>query len=306
MNNENYYQVLGVNENASNEEIRKAYRKLAKENHPDAGGNEETFKKISIAYDTLGDEGKRKQYDTQRNNPFSNMGDMGDFFSQMFGGNRQKQKKVPTTTIAVNIGVLESYRGDKKNITYQRKKQCEPCNGTGGDKKICPSCNGKGSFTRQVGSGFFVQVVQMECQQCSGSGQLTINPCFLCHGSGNQSEMKTVEIKLPHGIDNGHHVRLQSMGDFIEGTYGDLIVRINLVPQDNFDRVGSHLIYNAYMDLEELKSGIINVSHPDGSINLKLPKKIDTSVPLRVKSKGFRVDSIGDLIVNQYVRFSRD
>jgi molecular chaperone DnaJ len=306
MNTENLYETLGVNENATQDEIKKSYRRLVKEKHPDAGGNEEEFKKISVAYDTLGDEGKRKQYDSQKNNPFSNMGGMGDFFSQMYNNNRTTQQRVPTTTISINVGVLESYKGDKKNIVYQRKKKCEPCGGSGGDKKTCSNCNGQGSFTRQVGSGFFVQIVQMECQQCRGTGQMIIDPCFICNGVGTQPEMKNVEVKLPHGIDNGHHVRLQGMGDFHSTTYGDLIVRINLVPQENFERVGSHLVYNAFVDLEELKSGTISVPHPDGKLNLKLPKKVDTSIPLRVKSKGFRIDSIGDLIVNQYVRFTRD
>ena len=306
MNTENLYETLGVNENATQDEIKKSYRRLVKEKHPDAGGNEEEFKKISVAYDTLGDEGKRKQYDDQKNNPFSNMGGMGDFFSQMYNNNRTTQQRVPTTTISINVGVLESYKGDKKNIVYQRKKKCEPCGGSGGDKKTCSNCNGQGSFTRQVGSGFFVQIVQMECQQCRGTGQMIIDPCFICNGVGTQPEMKNVEVKLPHGIDNGHHVRLQGMGDFHSTTYGDLIVRINLVPQENFERVGSHLVYNAFVDLEELKSGVISVPHPDGKLNLKLPKKVDTSIPLRVKSKGFRIDSIGDLIVNQYVRFTRD
>lgn len=309
MNNENYYQILGVNENASHDEIKKTYRKLAKENHPDVGGSEEKFKKISLAYDTIGYEEKRKQYDAQIKNPFLNGQenvDMSDFLSQMFGGNRQNQNKVSTTTISIDIGVLESYRGDVKNITYQRNKKCEPCNGNGGDKKICSSCNGKGTFTRQVGSGFFIQVVQMECQQCQGNGKIIIKPCFLCNGSGKQKEIKTVEVKLPHGVDNGHHIRIKSMGDFINGVYGDLIIRINLKPEGNFNRFDSHLVYNAYIDLEQLKNGSITVSHPDGNLILKLPKNIDTSIPLRVKLKGFKIDSIGDLIVNQYVKYVRD
>jgi len=306
MNTENLYETLGVNENSTQDEIKKSYRKLVKEKHPDVGGSEDDFKKISVAYETLGDENKRKEYDAQKNNPFSNMGGMGDFFSQMYNSNRKPQQRVPTTTISINVGVLESYRSDKKNILYQRKKKCEPCNGSGGDKKTCPICNGQGSFTKQVGSGFFVQIVQMECQQCRGTGQIIIDPCFVCNGVGTQPEMKNIEVKLPHGIDNGHHVRLQGMGDFHTTTYGDLIVRINLVSQENFERVGSHLVYNAFVDLEELKNGVISVPHPDGKLNLKLPKKVDTSIPLRVKSKGFRIDSIGDLIVNQYVRFVRD
>jgi molecular chaperone DnaJ len=305
MNAENYYESLGVPETATQDEIKKAYRKLAKENHPDAGGNEETFKKISVAYDTLGDEQKRQQYDQQRNNPFGNFGDM---FSSMFGQQRpqHQQRQNHTTTISVNIGVLDSYRSEKKALTYKRQIPCDPCNGTGGDKKICPTCNGSGTVIRQVGSGMFVQVVQMGCDSCRGTGKFTINPCFLCQGVGTKGEVKTVEIQLPHGIDNGQFVRLQSMGDYRNGVYGDLIVRLNVEPQDGFDKVENHLVYNAFLNMEDLKNGNLLVPHPDGDLNLKLPKMVDTSRPLRVKSKGFKLDTVGDLMVNQYVRFERD
>lgn len=305
MNADNYYESLGVPETATQDEIKKAYRKLAKENHPDAGGNEETFKKISVAYDTLGDEQKRQQYDQQRNNPFGNFGDM---FSSMFGQQRpqHQQRQNHTTTISVNIGVLDSYKSEKKALTYKRQIPCDPCNGTGGDKKICPTCNGSGTVIRQVGSGMFVQVVQMGCDSCRGTGKFIINPCFLCQGVGTKGEVKTVEIQLPHGIDNGQFVRLQSMGDYRNGVYGDLIVRLNVEPQDGFDKVENHLVYNAFLNMEDLKNGNLLVPHPDGDLNLKLPKMVDTSRPLRVKSKGFKLDTVGDLMVNQYVKFERD
>jgi len=96
------------------------------------------------------------------------------------------------------------------------------------------------------------------------------------------------------------------MGDFKNGSYGDLVVRIDLKPQDNFDKIGNNLIYNAFMTVDDLTSGSITVPHPDGDLNVKLPKNIDTSIPLRVKSKGFKLESVGDLIVNQYVKFQRN
>ena len=305
MNADNYYESLGVPDTATQDEIKKAYRKLAKENHPDAGGDEDKFKKISVAYDTLGDEQKRQQYDQQRNNPFGNFGDM---FSSMFGQQRpqHQQRQNHTTTISVNIGVLDSYKSEKKGLTYKRQIPCEPCNGSGGDKKICPTCGGSGAVIRQVGTGMFVQVVQMACDSCHGTGKFIVNPCFLCHGVGTKGEVKTLEIQLPHGIDNGQFVRLQGMGDFRNGVYGDLIVRLNVEPQNGFDKVDNHLVYNAFLNLEDLKNGNLLVPHPDGDLNLKLPKTVDTSRPLRVKSKGFKLDTVGDLMVNQFVRFERD
>ena len=304
MNNDNYYEVLGVSETATQEEIKSAYRRLAKENHPDTGGNEDKFKKISVAYDVLGDDKKRKEYDHQKNNPFGSFDGMGDMFSQMFNMNR-KQQKVHTTTISINLGVLDSFKAEKKTISYQRKNKCEPCNGMGGDKNICNQCSGNGVVTRQVGNGMFVQIVQMQCNMCSGTGYIMIKPCYLCGGSSTKQEVKTVEVKFPHGIDNGHHVRLQGMGDFTNGVFGDLIIRVNLIAQNNFDRVGNHLIYNSYMNIEDFMKENVKVPHPDGEISLKLPKNIDTSKPLRVKTKGFRLDTNGDLIVNQFLKFEK-
>lgn len=308
MNNENFYTTLGVPETATQDDIKKAYRKLAKENHPDAGGNEDTFKKISVAYDTIGDEQKRRQYDMQRKNPFGGFGDMNDMFSQMFGGRRpnNQQRPVHTSNITVSVGVLDSYKAKKHTLSYRRQAMCEPCNGTGGDKTTCNGCGGSGVIVRQVGSGAFVQLMQMVCDTCGGTGSKIINPCFLCGGVGSKPEMKSLDISLPHGIDNGQFLRLQGMGDFRNGTYGDLVVRIDLKPQDNFDKIGNHLVYNSFLTLDDLKSGNMTVPHPDGELSIKMPKKVDTSIPLRVKSKGFRTDTVGDLMINQYVKFERD
>jgi DnaJ-class molecular chaperone len=135
---------------------------------------------------------------------------------------------------------------------------------------------------------------------------MIVNACFLCQGVGTKGEVKTLEIQLPHGIDNGQFVRLQGMGDYRNGVFGDLIVRLNVEPQDGFDKVENHLIYNAFLNMDDLKNGSLLVPHPDGELTLKLPKVVDTSRPLRVKSKGFKLDTVGDLMVNQYVKFERD
>jgi len=299
---ENFYQVLGVSENATQDEIKKAYRKMAKENHPDTGGDENKFKKISEAYETLCDEGKKQDYDYRRNNPFD--GGFDSFFNNMFNMNNRRPR-AHTTTITINIGVVESYRGGKKTINYQRNTMCEPCNGTGGDKVTCSTCKGKGSFVRQVNNGMFVQMVQVECPSCKGQGKIITNPCYQCQGSGQKKEVKNVDISLPHGIDNGQFLRLQGMGDFINGSFGDLVVKVNLVPENNFDRVNQHLIYNYFMNMEELKEGNLKIPHPDGDLSIKLPINVDTSKPLRVRGKGFKNERVGDLIVNQFLKFTR-
>lgn len=307
MNIDNYYEILGVEENATQEDIKKKYRKLAKENHPDAGGNEELFKKISTAYDVLGDDQKRRKYDEEKRNPFGNQHNFNDIFGSMFG-NRQNtaQRPVHTSNITVTIGTLNSYKGGKHNLSYRRQSACDPCKGTGGDKTVCNFCGGSGNTVKQFGNGSFFQLMQVPCETCQGKGYFMVNPCFLCNGNGTKTEMKNLDISLPHGVDNGQFLRLNGMGDFRNGTYGDLIVRIDLKPQDGFNKLGNHLVYDAFMSLEDLNSGNITIPHPDGELNVKLPKNIDTSIPLRVKSKGFKLESVGDLIINQYVKYQRD
>jgi len=310
MNTDNYYEILGVAEDATQDDIKKAYRKLAKENHPDKGGNEEVFKKISVAYDVIGDENKRQQYDIQRKNPFASMGGgfHDEMFQQMFNqafGGRQRQK-VHDLVIDTELTVIESYLGSNKKITYQRKIKCEPCNGDGGERRVCPTCNGAGFVVRQAGSGMFVQIVQVACDSCRGNGKIITNPCYSCRGVGTKDEMKTVEVKLPHGIDDGQFVRLQGVGDYRNGGYGNLVVRIKLIPENNFEKVGHNLVYNIYFDLDGLKKERFVIPHPDGDISIKFPPLFDTSKPLRLKSKGFKNEVIGDLLINQHVRFERN
>jgi molecular chaperone DnaJ len=310
MNDETYYSVLGVSEEATQDEIKKAYRKLAKENHPDKGGDEDTFKKISTAYDTIGDENKRKQYDLERKNPFAKMGgkhgqSFQDLYNSMYGNQRQ-ETRVHTTNLTIDLGVLESYLSPKKTITYKRKTSCDTCSGTGGDKKTCITCEGSGQIVRQMGNGMFIQMVVTTCPTCSGHGNINTNPCFVCHGSGTKDEMKNIEIKIPHGIDDGQFFKLQGFGDYRNGVFGDLLVRIKMQKQDNFEKFGNHLVYSVFFDLDDLKKDSFEIPHPDGNLTVKFPNQIDTSKPLRVKGKGFKMETIGDMMVNQYVKYYRD
>jgi molecular chaperone DnaJ len=310
MSQDNYYDILGVSETASQDEIKKAYRKLAKDNHPDKGGNEDQFKKISVAYDILGDPNKRQQYDHQRTNPFAGGGGMSmeDMINQMFGGRgfNQARPQSHTTNLNVDVGVIESFLGKRKTINYQRKKECNTCNGSGGEKKICHVCSGSGKIVRQMGSGHFVQMIQTPCDTCRGTGQILIRACYTCNGSGDSVEMKTIDIQLPHGIDDGQFIRMKAMGDFKNGVLGDLVIRVQIKPENNFEKVGTHLVYNAYLTLEDLKEGTCKVPHPHGELSLKLPNEVDTSKALRVKGKGFTQNEVGDLIVNQFVKYKRN
>jgi len=311
MNTDTHYTTLGVEETATQDEIKKAYRKLAKENHPDKGGDEELFKKISVAYDTIGDEDKRRQYDIERKNPFAGMGgggfggSMSDLFNSVFGQQRQEQR-VHTTNINLELTVVESYLAEKKEITYSRKTKCNPCDGTGGDKVTCTVCNGSGQILRQFGNGIFNQVVSMQCEGCRGKGSILTNPCHSCGGEGSKGEIHRVEVNIPHGIDDGQFFRLKGQGDFKNGTYGDLVVRIFLKNESNFEKFGNNLVYNKFFSLDDLKTDNFLIPHPEGDLKISFPKNIDTSKPLRIKGKGFKNDGGGDLLINQFLKYSRN
>lgn len=306
MKSETYYDVLGVEETATQDDIKKAYRKLAKENHPDKGGDEEVFKKISVAYDVIGNEESRKSYDNDRRNPFSRYnGGYAQHFRDMYN-ETFNQRRVHTTTIVASIGAVESYLGGKKTIQYQRKTSCDGCSGSGGDKTTCTRCGGNGVIIKQFGNGMFTQVIQTQCDSCFGRGEIITNPCNTCNGSGTKNEIKTVDVKLPHGVDDGQFLRLQGQGDFRDGAFGDLIVRVRVEPENGFEKFGNTLIYNAYFTIDQILSDNFTIPHPDGQLTLKLPKNIDTSKPLRVKGKGFKIGENGDMLVNQFLKFERN
>lgn len=308
MSNTNYYETLGVNENATQDEIKKAYRKKAVEHHPDKGGSEEVFKKISEAYDVLGDESKRANYDQIKNNPFQNMGGgpgnpFEDFFGQQFY--RQRKKTVPDKVIEINITVLESYNSSEKELTFNRKISCNTCNGSGGDKINCNSCKGHGFTEMRIGTGLFFQVVRQPCNACRGVGFTYKTKCHTCNGDTTIGTMETIKVKLPHGIDEGQFFRVANKGDYHQGHYGNLIVRIKMNPINNFEKSGNDLIYNAYFNLHDLSKDSILIPHPEGDLSIKLPNEFDSSRPLRIKSKGFRAEGIGDLFIKLFVKFKR-
>ena len=309
MSTESYYDILGVSDAATQDEIKKAYRKKAVEHHPDKGGDEQLFKKISEAYDTIGDEGKRRQYDAQKNNPFGGGGGFNpfeDFFSQ-FGGRQQRQQRpqAPDKVINMDVTVIESYLGVEKTINYSRKHACNTCNGSGGDRATCSRCQGQGFITVRMGNGMFIQMVQQACDVCHGQGSMLTRRCGSCNGQGTRSEMESVSFKLPYGTDNGQFYRMNDLGDYHNGVYGNLVIKVNLMNTDNFEKMGNDLVYNSFLNLEDLKKNSVGVPHPDGEIRVNFPLEFDSSKPLRVKSKGFKNGGQGDLYVKLFVKFKR-
>lgn len=307
MSVESFYDILGVTDTATQDEIKKAYRKLAIEHHPDKGGDENKFKKISEAYDTLGDEIKRSQYDNQRQNPFNNMGGGGfNPFEDLFKGafHTQRRRTVPDKVIEVQISALESFIAGDKVISYSRQHMCNDCVGQGGDRDTCNVCNGDGFIVQKIGGSMFSQVVRQTCNKCKGNGFSYKKTCGTCHGQTTRSETESIKIKLPHGIDDGQFLRLQGKGDYKDGMYGNLVIRVKVMSENNFEKLGDDLIYNAYFDLDGLRSDNLEIPHPQGNISIKLPTQFDTSKPLRVKSKGY--NNVGDMFVKLFVRFNRN
>lgn len=307
MNQNNFYSVLGVGENATQEEIKKAYRKLAVEHHPDKGGSEEKFKQISEAYDTLGDENKRRSYDNQQRNPFSNMGGGFNPFDAFFNGagnfHGQRKRVVPDRIVEVEVGAIESYLGGDKIITFNKMHTCSSCNGEGGEKMTCEGCSGRGYTTQNIGTGLFRQIMQIECPRCSGNGFIYLKTCGTCHGLTNTPVSENIKIKLPHGVDEGQYLKINGKGDFVKGSVGNLIIKIKVVPENNFEKMGNDLIYNAFFGLEDLNKNEYVVPHPHGDILVKLPETFDTSKPLRVKLKGY--NNKGDMFLKMFVKFKR-
>jgi molecular chaperone DnaJ len=301
-----YYKILEVEEKASQEEIKKSYRSLSKKYHPDVNPEgADKFKEIAESYEILGNPEKRAQYDQSKNNPFAG-GSLDDIFSQMFGNRagfqQQRRKSAPDKIVKVQITPVESYKGVEKKIQYMKDIQCGGCHGTGGDRQVCGSCNGVGFQIKTFGTGFMAQQIRQSCGSCGGRGYTLVHKCHVCSGHGSKSEVSSVNFKLPKGVDSGQYLKLENLGDFKNGETGDLVVQIDVIDHDGFEKMNNDLIYNLFLNLEEVKQDKLKVPHPDGELMLSQPKIFDTSKPLRLKGKGYNG---GDMYVKLNVKFER-
>lgn len=316
----NYYQILGLSKGASPDEIKKAYRTLSKQYHPDVNPDGEAqFKEIAEAYDVLTDPQKKQMFDSgvdpNSRNQFGgggfdvdeflrNMGFGGDPF-QNGGGSFRKKPSAPDKIITVEISPLDSYNSIKKEITYHRHVSCDICHGSGGDKKTCDTCKGSGQMAQRVGNGFFQQIVHSSCPSCSGKGFHVIKACYSCNATGTKGEMKIIHVNIQHGMDDGEFYRIESAGDFHNGNYGNLLIKIQIKNDECWEKVGDDLIYSNYLDYNNLKDETLEIPHPDGIVSIKYPDLFDTSKPLRLKGKGYKRGRVGDLYVKNVVRFKK-
>jgi molecular chaperone DnaJ len=294
-----YYKILGVDKKSTQDDIKKAYRKLSKKYHPDVnGGDDVKFKEIVEAYETLGDDKKRNQYDNP--NPFSGKG--GNPFSDFMNhfNNQHRRQSRPQKIVNVDVSPKESYIGGYKEITFKNKHKCNLCAGTGGKKNICQRCEGVGSLRQKVGTGFMTQIIDTQCPQCAGSGKIIIEPCTSCFGTGGKEKFETIKINIPKSANSGESLRVTGKGDYHNNFgYGDVVFKIRVVPQDGFEKINNDLVYIKNVNYKDVfLISDINIPHPDGDLNIKLPKKFETNKPLRVKGKGYLTGNhIGDFYI---------
>jgi len=302
-----YYKILEVEEKASADEIKKSYRALSKKYHPDVNPDGiEQFKGIAEAYDVLSNPEKKAKYDSSKSNPFQGTA-YENMFSQMFNNvgspfKQQRRKNAPDKIVKVVITPVESYLGTEKDIHYIKENHCDICNGTGGEQQQCITCRGQGFEVKTYGTGFMSQQIRTNCNTCGGKGYTLVHKCYNCGGNGTKSVANSIKIKLPVGIDSGQYLKLENAGDFKYGDYGDLVIQIEVMNKDGFEKLNNDLIYNLYLNLEEVQKDKFLIPHPNGTLSMDSPRLFDTSRPLRLKGKGYNG---GDMYVKLNVKFEK-
>jgi molecular chaperone DnaJ len=321
MSKRDYYKVLEVARNATEAEIKKAYRRLAMKFHPDRNPDdneaEEKFKEAKEAYEVLTDSQKRAAYDqfghagldaTRGGAGFSAadaFGDIfGDVFGDIFGGGRRSRSQVfrgADLRYGLDLDLDQAVFGDSVEIDFQTLVECDTCKGTGAAKDsspiTCDTCGGQGSV--RVSQGFFS--VQQTCPRCKGRGQIIQKPCDTCHGQGRTRRSKTLTVKIPPGVDNGDRIRLAGEGEAGRngGPTGDLYVEVQVREHPIFERDGSHLSCEVPISFSTaVLGGQVEVPTLDGHVTLKVPGETQSGRVFRLREKGVRPvrgGPVGDL-----------
>ena len=320
----NYYDILGISNNASKDEIRRAYRKLAHEHHPDKhGGQADKFREVNEAYEVLADDTKRAQYDrfgqtfeqakAQGGSGFggfedfargfgSNFSqggiefDFGDIFSNIFGGQaRQKSRRQAGIDLEMQLSIdfLESVFGTEKEVSLEKKDACAVCGGSGaapGSKIItCPKCHGQGQIIthqRTILGSF--QRAEM-CDRCQGMGKIPEKDCAECKGSGTKRQSKKIKITVPAGIDSGQRLRLSGEGEmgYRGSAPGDLYIEIRVRPHSELQREGVNILSEAPVSFYQAALGAeMEVNTVDGPVMVKIPAGVQSGKVLKLTGKG--------------------
>lgn len=310
-----YYEVLGVDKNASDDELKKAYRKLARQYHPDVNPGdkeaEEKFKEVNEAYDVLSDSTKRAQYDQfGHDGPGAGFGgaggfgaggfgDMGDIFDMFFGGMGGSAQKGPRKgadlRYDLTIDFEEAVFGTEKTITIPRWDACDACGGTGAKKgtspSTCPRCHGTGQVTTMQKTPFGSFQSVKTCPECGGRGSVITDPCPECGGQGRKRVTRKLEIKVPAGVDTGSRLRMSGEGEAGEqgGPKGDLYIYINVRSHPIFTRDDGDIYMEQEINFAEAALGAdIPVPTLEGDVTLTIPAGVQNGAKFRMKGKGVK------------------
>ena len=342
MSKRDYYEILGLQKGASDDEIKKAYRKLSMDHHPDRNPDdakaEAKFKEASEAYEVLKDQQKRAAYDRFGHGAFDGNGGrgagtrgggagtqggnfndvFGDFFSDFMGGGHRQQgsqsQKVRGSDLKYDISITleEAYQGTDKKISFSTMVSCDSCHGSGsadgGQVDVCATCHGQGAVRMQ--QGFFV--IEQACPACQGQGKIIKNPCKKCHSHGRCNDKKTLQVNIPAGVENGTRIRLAGEGEagMRGGHNGDLYIFISVSTHPLFRNEGADLHCRLPISfITAILGGELEVPTIDGgAISLKIPAGTQSGDKFRIKDKGMtkiRSSSKGDMYVHAFVEIPK-
>ena len=323
-----YYDVLGVSKTATDDEIKKAYRQLAKTYHPDVNKDhdaEEKFKEVQEAYDVLKDPQKRATYDQFGHAAFDAPGgqqsgfggfggfDFDDIFGSFFGGGARQQARPggpirgQDSLTRIKINFMDAINGREVNLKVTFDEQCSHCHGSGAespnDVVTCPTCNGAGSVLQQQQTLFGTMQSQVTCPKCRGSGKIVKENCHACSGKGYNRVKSDLKIKVPAGINNGQQIRVAGKGKRGEngGENGDLYIEIQIAPHEYFTRDGNDIHITIPLDFVDVALGTdIEVPTVYDTVTMKVPAGTQPNTVLRLKGKGvkaMRGNTVGDQFV---------
>ncbi len=344
-NKRDYYEVLGVSKGASEEEIKKAYKKLARKYHPDMNPGdkeaEEKFKEVNEANEVLSDPEKKARYDQfgfagvdpsygagAGGGAYSaggfDFGDLGDIFGSFFGGgfgggtraNPNAPQRGESLRTSVTISFEEAAFGCEKEISIERVETCDTCHGTGCEKgttaEVCPDCRGTGVVQqrRQTPLGFMS--TSAPCGRCGGKGKIIHQPCKACRGSGQLRRRKTLKVTIPAGIDNGQTISLRGQGNAGRngGPAGDLLIVVGVRPHEIFRREGTSVLCEAPITFTQAVLGAeLEIPTIDGKVKYSIPEGTQSGTTFRLKGKGIpglNGRARGDQYVTVYIETPRN
>ena len=330
MNKKDYYEVLGVSKTATDEEIKRAFRKLAKQYHPDnkQTGDEAKFKEVGEAYAILSDPQKRRQYDQFGHQAFTNNGnagysgfsaddiDLGDIFSEIFGGgfsgfggfsnfgrtnartNSKRPRKGADSLVTVTLDFDEAINGCKKTITLDLNEKCGSCHGAGGfDEKTCPTCGGSGRIVSEQRSLFGVFQTQTTCNECEGTGRVFKRTCSECNGTGNVRKKKEIEVTIPEGVDTGYQLRISGKGSagINGGPNGDIYIEFKVKSHPLFEREDEDIYLTVPLTITEAILGSKKeIPTLTGNVILEVKPGTNSGDKVKLKGKGVKkINSFG-------------